>query len=119
MDANRRCRCEVPLARIVLLECPVREHACRTNFSEVPTKFTFEDAVTAATKIHPVGRRICIKIVTARVVFIEPNAPIALNATVHFVIEERTQVLIAIRAFVESEFAIGVARHYRHILKMT
>jgi hypothetical protein len=52
-------------------------------------------------------------------VFIKPYATIALYAAIHFMIDERTKVLIDMCPFLEIESAIRMAGHYGHILQMT
>src|SRR5207253_7796886 len=63
-------------------------------------------------------RRENVEITTAGIVTIEPDAPIALDATIHVMLNEGTKVLIAIGTFWKPVAAIGVAGHVGHVLEM-
>src|SRR5690606_23949205 len=116
VNTYRRCRREIPLARIVLFKGFIRKHACRTHFSQVATEFILKNTIITPAKVDAISGCKRIQIMTARVILVEAHAPIALYTSVHFMIEERTEVLIPISAFVESELAIGMASHHGHIL---
>src|SRR5690606_33147473 len=63
-------------------------------------------------------RREGAKIVAAGIVLIEPHAPIARDAAVHLVVQERAEILIAVRALQAPIAAIVVARHHGHVLQV-
>src|SRR5690606_7956958 len=102
----------------MLFQGLVRKNARRAHLSEVTAKLVFKNTVVAAAKVHPVGRCKCVEIMSAGVVFVEPYTPVTLDAPVHLVVKEWTQVLISVRSLEKPEFTISVARHDRHILKV-
>jgi hypothetical protein len=60
-----------------------------------------------------------VQISAARVISIEPDAAVALDAAVHLMIDEGAEVLVLVRPFFEPGPAVGVAGHDRHILEVT
>jgi hypothetical protein len=60
-----------------------------------------------------------VQVASTRVVAIVAHAAVALDAPIHLLIHQRTQVLIAKRALVEFITAVVVTRHDGHILQMT
>lgn len=118
MNADRWCGLEIPLACEVMLQRFVRENAGGADLDEVSTELAFEHAVFMAAEIHLVMTREDIEVTPACVVTVETDTTVALDAAVHFVINEGAHVLIAVRPFLESGPPIAVAGHDRHVLEM-
>ena len=59
-----------------------------------------------------------VEVAAARIVPVETHATVALDAPVHLVIDERTEVLVAERALREPVAAVVVTGHHRHVLQM-
>src|SRR5690606_24349782 len=57
-------------------------------------------------------------ILAAGIIFIEAHTAVALYAAVHFVVEERAEVLVAVGTFGKTVIAVAVAGHHRHVLQM-
>jgi hypothetical protein len=103
----------------MLLERFVRKDTGGAYLREISAELIFQDAIFTSSEIDPVSRCKSIKVMSACVVFVKTDATVALYAPVHFVINERSQVLIPVRAFMVPEFSVGMAGHYGHVLKMT
>jgi hypothetical protein len=59
-----------------------------------------------------------IQVPTSGNAAIEPDAAVAGNAAVHFMVDEGTEVLVTVRAFFEARVAVIVPGHDRHILEV-
>jgi len=118
VHTNRGRRLQVPLAGEMLLERLVGEDARRADFDQVAAEFVFQHAVLVPAEIDVIVGRENVEIAPAGEVAIEPNATIALDAPVHLVVDQRTEILVVIRAFVEAEAPVGVPRHHRHVLQV-
>src|SRR3546814_9378303 len=59
-----------------------------------------------------------IQIGAASIILIKTHTPVAMNAPVHFVIQEGTQVLVLVGALVESETTVIMPAHHGHVLEM-
>jgi hypothetical protein len=60
-----------------------------------------------------------IEVIATRMVLIKSHTPVTLNAAVHFMVNERAEVLIFIRAFFIGKSPVIMTRHYSHILQVT
>ena len=60
-----------------------------------------------------------VEVAAAGVVFVKAHAAVARDAPVHLVVDERAEILVAERALVELEAAVGVTGHHGHVLQMT
>ncbi len=119
VHANRRSELLVPLASIVVLQGFIREHACGADFHQVAAEFILQNAIFGTAEENRVPQRKRVQIVAASIVAIVAHAAVTLDAAIHFVIHQRTQVLIAKRALVEFVTAIIVTGHHSHILQVT
>src|SRR5208283_2946716 len=101
VDANRRSELLIPFARVMALQGLIREYARRTNFDQVPAELILQDTILVPAKKHRVARGKRVQILAARVVAVIAHAAVTLDASVRFMIHERTQVLVAKCALVE------------------
>src|SRR5262249_7972256 len=60
-----------------------------------------------------------VQISSTRVIAIVANATVALDASIHLVIHQWTEILVAERTLVELIAAVIVTGHYGHVLQMT
>ena len=58
------------------------------------------------------------EIAPSGIIVVEPRAPVTLDATIHFVVHERTEILIAICALFNTGPAIYMSCHHGHILQV-
>src|SRR5687767_7534260 len=66
-----------------------------------------------------VFRSKCFQVMAPGIVAIKAYATVALNAPVHFMVDERAQLLVLISTFFILESPVGVPGHDCHILKVT
>jgi hypothetical protein len=102
-----------------MLQGLIGEHAGGADFHQVAAEFVLQNAIFVTAEEDRVARRETRSDRAARVVAIVAHAAVTLDAPVHLMIHQRTQVLIAKRALVEFVTAIVVTRHHRHILQVT
>jgi hypothetical protein len=102
----------------VLLQGFVGEHACGTDFHQVAAEFILENAIFGSPKKDPVPQSKGIQIIAAGIVAVIANAPVTLDAAIHLVIHQRTQVLIAECALVKLVPSIVVTGHHSHVLQV-
>src|SRR5688500_1621623 len=102
----------------MLLQGLVRENTGGTDLHQIAAELTLEDAVLMAAKIDLIAQYQRVEITASRIVAIKPSTAVALDAAVHLVIDERAQVLVVKRALPASVTAIGMPRHYRHVLQV-
>jgi hypothetical protein len=69
-------------------------------------------------KVHVTLRGKNIEVIASCVIFIESDATVALDASVHFMVNERTEILIFISSFFEVKPSVSMTRHHRHILEV-
>src|ERR1700693_27439 len=84
----------IPLSAVVVLQRLVGEHTGRTDLDEGSAEFVLQNAILVTAEEHRVTRGERVEIRAARVVAIVTDAAVALDAAVHLMIHERTQVLI-------------------------
>src|SRR3546814_18239701 len=87
----------------MLFKAFVREYAGGADFNQVSTEFVFKHAVFGTTEIDMIVGAHGIQIGAASIILIKTHTPVAMNAPVHFVIQEGTQVLVLVGALVRSE----------------
>ncbi len=83
----------------MIFQSLVGEYTCWTNFCQVSTEFTFQHAVFCPAEVHVALGCEYIQVITTSIVFVESYATITLDASIHFVIDERSEILILMRAF--------------------
>ena len=118
VHANRRSELLVPLASVVLLKGFISEHARGADFHQVAAEFILENAIFGSPKKDPVPQRKGIQVVTASIVVIVADAAVTLDAAIHLVIHQRSQILIAKRALLKLVAPIIVTGHHRHVLEV-
>src|SRR5215831_14107869 len=118
VHADRRGKLLIPLASVVVLQSFVRKHAGRADLHEVAAELIFKDTIGMAAEEDKIARRERIQVVPAGIVTVVAHATVALNASVHLMIHQRTEILIMERALVELITAVGMAGHHRHVLEM-
>ena len=116
--ADRRGRLEVPLARVLLGERAVGEHPGGADLDQVPGELALEDAVLRPAEVHPPAGTERLEVRAAGVVAVEADAPVAGDAAVHLVADERPEVLVLPGAFRAAVPAARVAGHHGHVLQV-
>ena len=111
-------RLEVPLARVLLAERAVGEYAGRAHLDQVPGELALEDAVLRPAEVHPPAGPERLEVRAARVVAVEADAPVAGDAAVHLVADERSEVLVLPGALGAPVPAADVPRHDGHVLQV-
>jgi hypothetical protein len=96
----------------------IGECSCGTDFNQIAAEFTLEHAVRMSPKIHVVMGAEHMEIPATCGVSVEPDAAVTLDAPVHFMVDERPQILVAVGSFFESVFSVPVPCHHRHVLEM-
>ena len=116
--ADARCELHVPLAVVALGVGLVGEHTGGADLGEVAGEFAFEHAVFNATEVHVVVGAEYAEVGAAGVVLVEAHAAVAGDAAVHFVGNERAEVLVLVGTLGEAIAALVVAGHHRHVLQV-
>src|SRR4051812_14756159 len=88
-----------------------------TNFRQVSAERALQYAILLAAKINMVVRCKYIQVFTTGIIMVIANTTITLDTAVHFMVNERPQVLIGVSSFFEMIAAVIVAGHYCHILQ--
>jgi hypothetical protein len=83
-----------------------------------PANSLSQHTVTVAAEENDISQRKCVQVCSSGVLTIETHTAIALDAAVHLVVHEGTQVLVSKRAFFERVAAIIMTRHYGHVLQV-
>ena len=117
--ADGGCGLQIPLARIHAAERLIGENTRRADFDEVAAELAFQHAGLGAPKIHPGAGTERGEILAARIVSVKPHAAITGNAPVHFMVDERSEVLVFERPLVAPVDTRRVPGHDSHILQMT
>src|ERR1039458_6178371 len=118
VNADRRRHLHIPLSRVMSLQGFVGENSRRADLHQIAAELVLQYAVGLATEINLVPQAENIKVPASRIFAIKTHATVTLDAAVHFVIDQRTQILIAESAFVEGVPAIVMTGHHRHVLKV-
>ena len=116
--ADARRKLHIPFTVVTLGVRFVGEYAGRTNFDQVTGKFAFQRAVFRATEVDVVVRTVNAQVRTVSVIFVVTHAAVAGDAAVHFVRDERPQILITVSTFGETVATEAVSGHHGHILKV-
>jgi hypothetical protein len=98
MDAKRGPALKVPSASFKTRGF-IRVNACRTEVDEISRERTLQRAVLVSTKIGPVGNLHGSQVLVPGELLIEPPAPPAVDAAIHFVLDKDTEILITIGPF--------------------
>ena len=109
---------EVPLPGVVPLQGLVGEDSGGADLDQVPAELTLEGPVLIAAEVHRIVGAEDVQVPPSGKVPVEAHAPVAGDATVHLVINEGTEVLVPVGALQETELAVIVAAHHRHVLKV-
>ncbi|MNM06123.1 hypothetical protein D3C81_161320 [compost metagenome] len=115
-DAWRKLH--VPLTVITLGVRFVGEYAGRADFYQVAGEFAFQRTVFRTTKVDVVMCAIHAQILTVCIIFVVTHTAVAGDAAVHFMRDERPQILIAVGTFGKAIATEAVTGHDGHILKV-
>ena len=115
-DAWRKLH--VPLTVVTLGVGFIREDAGRADFYQVTGEFAFQYAVFWTTEVDVVMCAIHAQILTVCIVFVVTHAAVAGDAAVHFVRDERPQILITVGTLGKAIATEAVTGHHGHILKV-
>ena len=102
----------------MLFECFIGENPGWTNLGQITAKFVFKNAILVPSEVYVAPGRKSIQIFASRVVLVKPDTTVALYTSVHLVIDERAQILIAMCALLKLKSPVCVAGHHRHVLQM-
>ena len=116
--ADARGELHVPLTVVALGVRLVGEHTGRADLGEVAGELAFQHAVFDATEVHVVVGAEHAQVGAAGVVLIEAHATVAGDAAVHFVGNERAEVLVLVGTLGEAITALVVAGHHGHVLQV-
>src|SRR5690606_28823337 len=112
VDADGGRGLQVPLADVMHGERLVREDARGADLDQVTAPLALENAVLVPAEVDVMMRRERAQIVAACVVLIEAHAAVARNAAIHLVVDERAEILIAVRALQAPVTTVVVAGHH-------
>ena len=104
MHAHRWSGLQVPFAGVMFLQGLVGEDSCGADFHEIAAEFIFQSAILEASEINTIMYAKDVEISATGIIAIESDTSIALDAAVHFMVDERAEVLIAISAFLEAKW---------------
>ena len=116
--ADARRKLHVPFTVITLGVRFIGEDAGWTNFNQVAREFAFERTVFRTTEVDVVMCAIHAQIRTIGVIFVVTYTAIAGDAAVHFVRDERPQVLVTVSTLREAVATEAVTGHDGHILQV-
>ncbi|MNH81968.1 hypothetical protein D3C73_343480 [compost metagenome] len=116
--ADARRELHVPFTVVALGVSLVGEHTGRADLGEVAGELAFQHAVFNATEVHVVVGAEHTEVGAAGVILVETHAAVASDAAVHFVRNERAQLLVLVGAFGEAIPALVVAGHHGHVLQV-
>jgi hypothetical protein len=97
----------------------VRKDTGRTYFHEIAAELAFKSAILESPVVDAAANAKNVEIFAAGVILVESHAAVALDTTVHLMVDERPQILIAVCALGKSIFAVVVPCHDCHVLEMT
>ncbi len=115
-DARRKLH--VPFTVVALGVRFIGEYAGRANLDQVTGEFAFQRTVFRTPEVDVVMRAIDAQIGAVGIIFVVTYTTVAGDAAVHFVRDERPQILVAVGTFGETVATETVTRHHGHILKM-
>ena len=119
MDADGRSSLQVPFAGIVTLERLVGEYACRTDLCQIAAEDILQNTIFMTTEIDVVVRGKGLQVTAACIIPIKPDAAVTVYATVHFMVQERPEILVPIRPFFKPGFSVDMSCHNCHVLEVT
>ena len=119
MDADGRRCLQVPFAGIMTLERLVGEYACRTDLSQIAAEDILQNAVFVTTEIDVVVRGKGLQVAASCIIPIKPDAAVAVYAAVHFMVQERSEILVPVGPFFEPGSSVDMPCHQRHVLQVT
>ena len=96
----------------------VGKHTRGTDFHQIAAELAFQNALALATKIDMIMAAENIEIPAAGIVAVKAHTAVTLNAAVHLMIDEWTEILVAMGPFFEAIFPMMMAGHDRHVLQM-
>ena len=115
-DAWRKLH--VPFTVVTFRVGFIREYAGRTDFYQVTGEFAFQRTVFRTTEVDVVMRAIYAQILTVCIIFVVTHAAVAGDAAVHFVRDERPQILVTVGTLGKAIATEAVTGHDGHILKV-
>src|SRR3990172_2229066 len=118
MNTDGRCCLQIPRARVMLLQSLVRKDARGAYFYQIAAELILQHAVLMAAKIDMVMCAKYLQGATAGIITIEANTAVAGDTAIHFVIDERPQILIAMGCLLEAKCAVIVAGQDGHVLQV-
>ena len=114
--ADAWCKLHIPFTVIALGVCFIGKDAGRTDFNQVAGEFALQHAVFRATEVDVIVSAIDAQVGTVGIVFIVANAAVAGDAAVHFVGDERPQILVTVGTLGKAVATEAMTGHHGHIL---
>ncbi len=118
MLANGGRSGKVPFTGIMLFKRLVCKYTRWTYFSQVAAERALQYAILLPAEIHMVMGAKYIQVIASRIIAVKPYAAVTLYTPVHFMMNERSQVLIGIGTFFKFKAPVIMPGHYRHVLQM-
>ena len=116
--ADAGCKLHIPFTVIALGVRFIGEYAGRADLNQVAGKFAFQHAIFRTTEVDVVMRTVNAQVGTVSVIFVVTHAAIAGDAAVHFMRDERPQVLVTVGTLGETVATEAVTGHDGHILQV-
>src|SRR5690606_7453780 len=116
--ANGRRDRHIPFARIMFFQGLIGKNTSGANFGEISTEFILQYPLFGPAEINMVMSAHGVQIGAAGVVLVKTDAAVTMDAAVHFVVQERPEVLVLVGAFVKAELPVVMPGHNGHILKV-
>ena len=114
-----RGRClQVPFTYKAPAERFVGKHTGGAYFHQVAAEAAFQAAVPSAPEVHLMVTTQSLQVLAAGIVLVIAHTAITGDAAVHFMIDERTQILIEESPFFPPVTAYGVPGHQGHVLQV-
>jgi len=100
------------------LERFVCEYACGTDLSQIAAEDILQNAVFVTTEIDVVVRGKGLQVAASCVITVKPYAAVTVYAAVHFMVQERPEILVLIGPFFETGSSVDMACHNCHVLQV-
>jgi hypothetical protein len=101
------------------LQCFISKYTSRADLYQVSAEFALERTIFLTTEVHIIMRCKNIEVPAPGIVPVESDAAITGDTTIHFVVDERTEILITMRTLPKARSAIRMPGHDRHVLEVT
>jgi hypothetical protein len=119
MDAHTVRGKEIPWASVNVTKSFVCKNTRWADIDKVSRKFTFQYTVSYTAEVDAISRSKNAEVLAECIVSIEANASVTRYASIHLVVNERTEILIPPRSFGETIASVIVFSENGHVLQHT